>query len=103
MRICPPGFKPSVSSRMLNMHFCSSSVLVISRQTVSIEPWITTRKTALSPAPMKSLLRLDAIFHFGHATRPQGAVLGGPAVINHLNRNAIEIQPAAAPFLFRQD
>src|SRR5439155_18344740 len=99
IRIWPPGRRPSVSRRMLNMHFWISSVLVISRQTSSIDPRMKTRKTALSLAVTGSLLCLDAVLDLGQPAGPQGAVFGSPAVVNHLDRDAVEVQFAVAPFL----
>src|SRR5262245_9650418 len=100
MRIWPPGLRPSVSSRMLNMQPCDSSVLVISHHTCSIEPRMKILNTAFSisamsfPFSLCLLLSaaLDPVLEAGELARPQAAVFRGPAVVDELNRHRVEIQ-----------
>src|SRR5262245_47156936 len=103
MRIWPPGCNPSVSSHMLKKHFCSSSVFVISRHTRSMLPRMTTRKTAFSSWPTAFLHSFNLVFDPGEPAGPQGTVFRRPAVVDHLNRYAIQIQLPAAPFFIRHD
>src|SRR5262245_18213231 len=110
MRIWPPGLRPSVSSFMLNIASCGSSVLVISRQTASIDPRMKTLKTAFSVSGMTFPLRrglqgggLHLVLEAGEFTGPESAVLGGPAVVDDLNRNDIEIESALAAHFFRME
>src|SRR5262245_26862731 len=103
MRIWPPGCNPSVSSHMLKKHFCRSSVFVISRHTRSMLPRMTIRKTAFSSSPTAFLHSFNLVLDPGQATGPQGTVFRRPAVVDHLNRNAVQIQPPAAPFFVRHD
>src|SRR5262249_34400509 len=99
MRICPPGRKPSVSSFMLNMASWGSSVLVISRQTASIDPRMNILKTAFSVSGMTFPFRLvvhasllDAILQPREFAGPKSAVLGRPAVVDDLDRHHVEVE-----------
>src|SRR2546421_13044199 len=103
MRTWPPGRRPSVSRRMLNMHFCGSPVLVISCQTAWIGPRMKALKTALSLPAMDSLLRFNAVLDLGQPAGPQRAVFRGPAVVDDLDRDAVEVQLAVAPFFLRDE
>src|SRR4051812_24642474 len=103
MRTCPPGRRPSVSRRMLNMHSCGSPVLVISRQTAWIGPRMKTLKTALSLPAMGPPFRFDAVLDLGQPAGPQRAVFRGPAVVDDLDRHAVEVQLAVAALFLRHD
>lgn len=41
-----------------------------------------------------------ALLHVGHPSCPERAIFGSPAIVDALNRHRIEVEPAAAPFLF---
>ena len=44
---------------------------------------------------------LDCVFDVGHLAGPEAAILGGPPVVDHLDRHRIVIEPALSAFLFR--
>src|SRR5882757_7139395 len=99
---------------MLNMHFCGMSVRVISRQTTSIGPLIITLNTARSAPPFSSAIAFSLSslrFRFGfdvvldarELARPERAVFGGPAVVDHLDGHGVVEQPPATTFVARDD
>src|SRR5215207_10279792 len=95
---------------MLNMHFCGISVRVIARQTASIGPLIITLKTACSVLAIARSLSspwfgcgLDVVLDARHLAGPERAVFGGPAVVDHLDRNRVVKQSSPTPFLSRDD
>src|SRR5262245_52510125 len=118
IRILPPGLRPFVSKRMLKKPFCNSSVLVISRQTAAIGPLMKTLKTAFSVSGIFSpysllgptnfglfhpILRprssglFHPVLHAGQSPGPQSAILCGPAIVDDLDRHAIEIELSSSP------
>src|SRR4051812_13455729 len=106
-RIGAPGRKPGVCRHMLKMAGCTSPGLVISRQTASIEPRITTLYTADVVGACVSAIGLplgfDPVLDFGQAAGPELAVLGRPAVVDDLDRHDVEVQPPFAAVLLRVD
>src|SRR5215207_470861 len=95
---------------MLNMHFCGISVRVIARQTASIGPLIVTLNTACSVLAIARSLSsprfrcgLDVVLDARDLAGPERAVFGGPAVVDHLDRDRVVEQSSAPPFVARDD
>src|SRR3954463_10367519 len=92
---------------MLNMACWTVSVLVISRQTASIDPRITTLYTAdVVGACVSAIgfpLGFDPVLDLGQAACPELAELGRPAVVDDLDRHDVEVQPSLPAVLLRVD
>src|SRR5687767_10740709 len=87
------------------------SVEVSSRKIASCGPSITMRYTAFFFSAMPaSLLALDGngcvlepVFEPGEGPGPVRAELGGPAVVDHVDRHGVEPHQALAADLLRDD
>src|SRR5207244_10527164 len=86
---------------------------VTSRQTASTDPRMNTLNTARSDSAiafppgfgrgLRLAFGLDAILELGDRAGPEGAELGGPTVVNDLDRHHVEIEPALPAYLLRDD
>lgn len=45
----------------------------------------------------------NRVLHVGHLARPEATVLGGPAIVDELNRHRVVVQLPSAPLLERHD